>query len=287
MQADAFFEQGVTHEVCEDYAIAGDNYVIVSDGCSNGGGPRIDSDWGSRIICKSAEQHIKELSKGTNVFLDLVGVTAKMQLSLFPNLSIDCLTATLVLLYVHDADFLRGIIVGDGVMGGRKRDGSWQIRNYEYLPGGTTNSAAPFYLKYRVMNEIQMYEECFGGNLKVTEYNGDLFGEGGMTQTETIVEGHKLRFCEDKLFPVSEYDFVFAASDGVSSFYRQVKTDTSKYNESVDILDVLKVILDVRTQRPGFLRLQRQWAFKRAMSGTFKQREWHNSDDVSVGGIFV
>ena len=61
MNTGSFFTIGSTHLVCEDYALHGKDYVILSDGCSNGGGPRIHTDWGSRILCKAAEEHIQLL----------------------------------------------------------------------------------------------------------------------------------------------------------------------------------------------------------------------------------
>jgi len=39
MNTGSYFKIGSTHVVCEDYAIHTDDAVVVSDGCSNGGGP--------------------------------------------------------------------------------------------------------------------------------------------------------------------------------------------------------------------------------------------------------
>jgi hypothetical protein len=285
MITDSFFEQGVTHEVCEDYSLCGENYVIVSDGCSNGGGPRIDSDWGSRILCKAGEQHIIELARSYNQFLSAVGATSKTQCASFPNLPIECLTATLLLLSQQDENTFNGLVVGDGSIGGQRHDGTWQIFNYEFVRGGTTNNSAPFYLKYLICNEVKRYLELFGGKLKRTEYNGSLSGE--MTITEEFIEFDEAIPYQSHKFSKEEFKFLFIASDGLSSFYEQVKTETSKYNQTVSLLDVLRVILDVSDYRPGFLRIQRQWTFKRATKGTFKQRNWLNGDDVSVAGIYL
>ena len=81
MTTESIFEQGSTHEVCEDYAIQGGGYTILADGCSNGGGPRIDTDWGSRILCKAAEEHLNTLkTRNPLEYMTAVGETAKTQL---------------------------------------------------------------------------------------------------------------------------------------------------------------------------------------------------------------
>ncbi len=286
MQSDSFFEIGVTHEICEDYAVHGNGFAIVSDGCSNGTGPKIDSDWGSRILCKSAEQHLGKLKHSPDLFLTAIGSTALAQLGSFVNLSVDCLTATLMVLHApENSENCQALVVGDGTIGGQRHDGSWHFINYEYIRGGSLNQSGPFYLRYLMTDKVSEYIENFGGNLKITEYNGNLDEE--LVGIETIrtltVDGPVY---QNVLFPKKEFKFVFAASDGLTSFYKLVKTATSKHTDAVSLLEVLRVILDIpETDRPEFLRFQRQWAFKRDMTGTFKNKDWKNSDDVSVGGI--
>jgi hypothetical protein len=285
MITDSFFEQGVTHEVCEDYSLSGPNYAILSDGCSNGGGARIDSDWGARILCKSAEQHLKELKNSHNQFLSAVGATAKTQCASFPNLPIECLTATLLLLSQKDETNFHGLVVGDGTIGGQRHDGTWKIVNYDFVKGGTSNNSAPFYLKYLINDEVGRYLELFGGKVKKTEYNGLFSGE--MEVQEEIIDFNESKPYQNHEFSKDEFKFLFVASDGLSSFYQQIKTETSKHTEAVGFLDIVKVMFDVSDYRPGFLRIQRQWTFKRATKGTFKQRNWFNGDDVSIAGIYT
>ena len=67
MNADSTFTIGSSHQVCQDYAVAGLRndrglasqrnrlaYAVVSDGCSSS----IDSDFGSRLLSKAAERLI-------------------------------------------------------------------------------------------------------------------------------------------------------------------------------------------------------------------------------------
>lgn len=297
MNSDSFFQQGVTHEVCEDYAVHGDGYVILSDGCSNGGGPRIDTDWGARLLCKAAEQHIE---KDPHDFIAFVCSTAQTQLNIFPNLSLECLTATLLTLQ----DNGRSMVFGDGIVGGRLKDGSWKISIVEFEPGGLRDEAAPYYLKYRMVEqEQQEWRKQFGGVCVVKTFTGNLMAEEcpenwthssreDFWKEQGSWSEHALNWQFSNPFyqfdlPTDRYDFMFIISDGPQSFYEMRKTETKKYNEKVHVMDVLRVLLDIRNFRPGFARLQRNWIFKQDRADTFVRRNWFNGDDVSLGVIRV
>lgn len=257
MITDVFFQQGTTHEVCEDYGLRGSDYVIISDGCSNGGGPHIDSDWGSRILCKAAEQHLQDFADKSR-FISAISATAKTQCHSFPNLSIECLTATFLMLKAFE-DNCHALIIGDGVTGGQKHNGEWQITDYTYLPGGSSKRAAPFYLKYMMEHEIEKYIEIFGGKLSRTTYSGDL-------QNLELISVEELEFNPElpwhiEIFDKSEFKFCFIGTDGLNSFSTILKTATSKSTKSIDLPDILKIIFDIPQFRPDFLRIQRNWAF--------------------------
>lgn len=301
MITESIFEQGVAHEVCEDYAIHGEGYTILSDGCSNGSGPRIDTDWGSRILCKAAEDALEMLHHDPKSFMTVAGTVAKTQTLNFANLPLASLTATLSVLQKHEDKF-KGFLVGDGIFGGKRHDGRWKIYVVEFLKGGTTGKSAPFYLKYKICNEVATYVEQFGGRYEVTMYFGDLMSKDMEFPTELMTEeqrheqwaqamsaapkeyelGHGYWEVE---FPADEYEFVFHCSDGPLAFSRYETTGTSKSKESIHVLDVLRVLMDIRGGSPGFLRRQRHWAFKQSRPGTFKNRGWFGEDDVAVGVI--
>lgn len=291
MIADSIFVQGKTHEVCEDYALSGNNYVILSDGCSNGGGPRIDSDFGARLLAKAAEQHLDKQEKGYDLFSHAVDITAQAQRVSFPNLNPKCLTATLLTLRLVD-NCLKFYMTGDGVFGIRKKDGTWIIHNYEF------DDNAPLYLKYLVSkNEKDDYFNKRKGTLTRTTYEGpsieriinpDITEQKFYDLNESLNgfffgenPGIDPFGCFVWSYPSEDVDFAFICSDGVSSFYENIVTATSKHKEDVDTTNVLSALLDFVTFRPGFLRLQRKWLYSR--KGTFVKRNWENADDVSVG----
>jgi hypothetical protein len=297
MITDSYFEQGVTHEVCEDYALHGQNYAIVCDGCSNGGGPRIDSDWGARLICKAAEEQVGEYDP--SILLPAIGERAKSLMVGLPNLGPDCLTATMMMLQTFDDGVepsFYALTVGDGVVGGRRKDGRWKIHVIEFPQG-------PFYLKYNIFGEEQKFFDSFGDQFKIGTYFGKLMTpemeppenpEFNLRNEEwrqfmsysekefTLNPSEPYNIFE---FPIEEYDFAFVCSDGIQSFYQPRIGPTRKYNESIHVLDAMRTVMDYVTIRPGFARLQRHWAFKQDRVGTLVRRGWKNSDDVSTGVI--
>lgn len=287
MLSDSFFQQGTNHEVCEDYALHGEGHVILSDGCSNGGGPPLDTDWGARLICRAAQQHLDQLKvKNWHLFNVWVGAQCQKALDSFPNLNPDCVTATLVAALRLESSVL-AFMVGDGVMGGKRRDGSWEICLHEYQRGGTRDAAAPYYMKYGWREgEQEKYFAMFGGKVKRTIWTGDLMDSQKpleVSEEEIQLDREKPSFWRE--YEIADYEFVFVGTDGVSSFYQNVQTETSKHTEPVHVLDVLRVLLDVNSSNPGFLRRQRQWAWKRNVAGTFPRRNWHCHDDVSLGAV--
>lgn len=283
MLAESFFHQGDGHEVCEDYAVHGDGYIFVSDGCSNAGGGSIDSDVGARIMCLQSKRHVPYLTNGDYAgFFHALHMFSAAAGNVM-NAHWDCLTATLLSVF-NCGEKTRTLVCGDGVVGGKSkaRPGEWVVHQYEFLPGGTTGKAAPFYFKYIMHKEVENYLSLFGGKLKKTTYRGDLLA----ADRKMEVEESEHQITPDSFYFVDEFaecEFVFACTDGVGAFQKEIRTETSKHKEPVPILDVLGVLLDVPPLRSGFLRAQRAWAFRRHLRGTFPHRGWHPDDDVSCG----
>lgn len=291
MLTDSIFEIGVTHEVCEDYALHGTDYAVVADGCSSGE----YTDWGCRLLAKAAEEFLPQRKSTLDswTFLQAAAITAKTQSRNFPNLPDSCLIATLLVAQKMD-DVIRATVAGDGVVGGRRRDGRWKIYDIDF------HSGAPYYLKYHMFGDIIPWGEQFGLDYDVTSYFGNIMGKDLECSAEATQEERQEVWSqavstsvvtkalntekpfEEFDFPIDEYEFVFVASDGLDSFY----TKTPKGNASIHLLDVLRVLMDFRSFRHGFMRLQRNWSFRQERKGTFKRRNWQNGDDVSTGVIY-
>ncbi len=264
----SFFTIGSTHLVCEDYAINGEDYVILSDGCSNGGGPRLHTDWGSRILCKAAEEHIGLLrSKNVAAFVNRVIGTASAQVASYPNLDPKCLTATL-LVAVHTDDSIFVVAIGDGTIGSKGEE--WNITDISY------SNNAPYYLRYELNSaDKARYLEEFGGTRTERSWVGSNFENFQENTYETLESPYCIR-------EFTKSDFVFILSDGISSFYEPI----NKQNNRVGMIECLKLLLDFKNFQPGFVERQCQWAFKTNRVGSFSKLNWINADDLSVGVIY-
>lgn len=306
MLADSFFEQGVTHEVCEDYARNGMTYAVLSDGCTNGGGPRIDTDWGARLMCLAAEKlvHIED-------HLEFVLETTRTARSLkdgIPHLSKEAMCATLLALRaVDEFKVLQAIVTGDGFVGGKRRDGTWVIHRIAFVAGGINSFAGPYYLKYGMYGEDADWAGAFGKEYDVQTFTGKLLDSTtvypDLTKVETYpTEETRQKFWEAVMpmqverkeinfdapyelfeFPVEEFELVFIGSDGLEHFFHRTP---NKINHPLYFLDVLRTLLDIPGFHPGFMRQQRLWNFRQDRPGTFRRRNWLNGDDVSVGAVY-
>lgn len=289
MIADSFYQQGVTHDTCQDYSVNGDEqYAIISDGCSNGLAGDIDSDWGARIVAKTAEELLHNLCQ-TGVSKALEFAREVVDLSLvragqFLMLPPECLYATLgVVLQCEGGSNISTLLFGDGVEGARRRaDKMWEIKVYEANKGGC------FYPAYLLHDDhVSNYFSKFEGTHTVKTYFGDLSQPDKMTLTVSDVTLTREQFHFASEYPTEKYDVAFVGSDGLASFFKKVNTGTSKHNEPISVPDVLSVLFDINNYRPGFMKIQRKWAFKRPLPGTFVRRDWHNSDDVSAGVVYA
>jgi hypothetical protein len=268
----SFFTIGSTHLVCEDYAIHGKDYIIVSDGCSNGGGPRLHTDWGSRILCKAAEEHIELLrAKDVQAFVNRVIGTASAQVASYPNLDPRCLTATL-LVAVETQNSIFVIAIGDGLIGGKNINDDWDIVDISY------SNNAPYYLRYE-LNAVdkEKYLNEFGGIRTEEVYYGSQFEN----YQSNDYEASEALYCIRE-FPKDTFKLIFLLSDGISSFYEPI----NKQNKQIATLECLKLLLDFKNFQAGFVERQCQWVFKTNRIGSFNKLNWINSDDLSVGVMY-
>lgn len=256
---DVCYAIGKTHDVCQDYGVASDPdwdsgpaYVVASDGCSSSP----DTDMGARFLARAAT-----LFSGFDplaIILKADGYRKAM------DLPPQCLDATLLSSQVRPEDGGAVVFVsGDGVVVGRKRDGS----GYDHWVL-TYNHNAPAYLSYLLdPGRLKSYLDGGCGKLKI---------EGSEhPQPEEPVLG--LNFVRG--FDSAEYDLVLVMTDGVTSFQRREGTCFVP----VPLSDVLAQILDFKTLTPGFIR-RRMGKF---LTKFCPQNGWHHTDDITVAGIVL
>lgn len=288
MQGGAYYTIGSSHVVCEDYAIGRQNYGIISDGCSNGRGPRIDTDWGARLLAKAAEEHLYRMNAG---FIDWVS-DEKLVRAIIEQAAIqvrclgvtrECLSATLGIAFVT-CGIPRVLLAGDGIYGAKRRDGSVVFYHVEYQPGGTEkNYPACFYPRYLL--ELPLFDgylSRFGGTYKVTTYMGTW---DDLKVSEELFGTQRDHFLHGRSFDVKDHEFVFVGSDGWGTFFKQ-NPEVGKPALMVPVEHAVRMAINFTDNTPGFVERQCQWLFRRNEEGTFVRLGWQHSDDVSFGVLY-
>jgi len=273
VSTDAFMSIGHDHFVCQDYVLAKDALVALSDGCSSAK----DSDWGSRLIVKGLHQERQLQILEAALVWSAVFLAGKQSALL--GLETECLRATLLFAEAMD-DHFRATVAGDGfVVARRKKDNSLIVIEHEYTSG------APFYPVY-VHGGREQYQHEFGeGKFLIHQHecvydqSGELVIKETKTEDMPSMEGERpqtYRFNDD------EFDLVAVLSDGLKSFMTKERGSTSIRAVSVPWVKVLHEIMKFKGYAGVFVQRRCQKAFRT----TFAQNGWLNMDDFSIGVVY-
>ena len=287
MNTDCAFYIGTTHEICQDYALAGKNSIAISDGCSGS----VFSDIGSRLLCITAMNKMTELNSLYEFDEKECILLARPSVKMLniPNESLDATLLTSILYENKEKTIstLEAMCYGDGVIIIKIKNEDTIIINCSY----TDNY--PFYINYlydqtgRYLdwkenhNKKQITQTVLGVNKKnifskPIDASTRLFGNLGLVKTTDtnmtveVLETNKL------------IEFIAIMSDGVHSFYETAVTDTSKNNISLSYLDVIKELLDFKNFKGKFVQ-RRMNKFRKDCV----KKNWANSDDLSLAVIYI
>jgi hypothetical protein len=243
---DAAFTIGSSHQVCQDYALAKEDKVVLCDGCSSSP----NTDIGARILAHCGE--------------DLKILRTTLNLLELPEESLD---AT----YLFVKDFLEKIkirVVGDGVICIKYKDNSYEVTDYIYPSG------APDYVSYQLNTDrVLKFLEVNKGNEPYTEIyssESDLSKVEPMRSDRIFGNGVEL----DINTEIDHIEWVALMSDGVHSF---TKKDENVKKESIDFLEVLPKLLDFKNFTGKFVQ-RRMNAFKKFCT----KEGWDHYDDLSL-----
>jgi len=270
MNADSFFVIGTTHKICQDYALCRSHeskpYALLSDGCSSAE----HSDFGSRLLVKSAERYLRVDYSGDiasylfNSVLSAQSVAAGLQLHN------DSLCATLLTAKL-DKGCIQTICVGDGLIAARTPDGTVIVHEYRF------ESGAPYYLRYELEDETKKgYFEKFGKKGTHRTYSIDPKGQVTGPFELPFLFDEDLIYFEER-FPIEEYESVSLFSDGSSAFLQQSKSTTSRQNHVVDSAVIVKEFTAFKGYVGEFCQRRSIKAMK-----TLAEQGIHNSDDLSI-----
>jgi hypothetical protein len=141
MNVDRAYHIGDTHEECQDYAIAHENVVAISDGCS--GSPL--TDFGSRLLAVSAVNLLVQTDDYRGFNAEQCILTARPAAKLL-NLPQNCLDATLLFVAANEL-CIRACAYGDGIIAVKLKDGTIFYAHMEF-PSTVPGSSFPYYINY-------------------------------------------------------------------------------------------------------------------------------------------
>ena len=249
MNTGATINIGSTHSICQDYVIAKNGYVVLSDGCSSSP----DTDIGARLLVKALDQRlsnateIEELHKqAARTALDwtnLIGLPAQ------------AVDATLLSIHVSGDDLIVACS-GDGVVILESQTGVLDVYAI------SSPSGYPFYPTY--VHQPDRLAELIN-NDRCTKTIKD-FRSNNETTSDSLTVTFKLR--------VADYKYAAVASDGLNSFY-------SKGVGPVSLPDVLKEFWSFKNSHGAFVERR----LKRFRKDT-KPKGWQHTDDLAIGVIY-
>lgn len=289
MKTDNAFYIGTTHNVCEDYAVNGDNYIIISDGCSSSK----NTDVGARLLCEYCKQH--------NCYKNL-------QSDLFPSVSIIInsvglsdysLAVTFLSAYVENNKIIINTI-GDGNIIIKTKNGIIHVISMDYY------KSAPYYINYYLNKEDNKLWEKITDNKYTVEYstikyNGKIDGEDSHTISTTkrpstnisLYDFNKYDFipnCDFSFSPkinklalnIEDIEWVALSSDGLNSFYEQIITETSKYNKPIWYIDIIIELLKIKNTNGRFVQRRLNKFRKNCI-----KKNWYYADDISLAVLYI
>lgn len=268
MNADAFFTIGHSHEVCQDYALAGETddaiYAVLCDGCSSGK----HTDLGARAIAHAA---VSKLSESARTFNELphnaISALVMERASTIRNLGLpfSALLATLLVAYIQKRSLTGRILMfGDGVVAIHRAGVLKTVFHVEY----TDN--APFYPFYDTHD--------IGADALTTLYPTNrrkmrkiMFRDDGTVETDVTTEGpmHEIT----TIWIDASETSVSLLSDGVEQF-RNADTSTR------DWLEVVKEATAYKSTEGQFVRRRAN-----AMLRKMRKDQGIHDDDFSIAAI--
>lgn len=287
MITDSAFYIGTTHKICQDYAISTIGTAILSDGCSSSK----NSDIGARILSRVA------YDQGT-IFDDLHNFNEKeciyqaRPIVKMLNLSNECLDATLLIVKSNSVG-IQALCCGDGIIAIGTKD------KHTIIIDCTYTDSYPFYMNYLCRQSLNtLYDGLEDRYVDWTEnHNKRLINQTVLDPKKEIisakiVEENQRLYDSIGLIRVLDYstlieiadgnlvEYVAIMSDGVHSFYETVTTETSKVNNPISYLDVLRDLLSFKSFYGDFVQ-RRVNKFRKSC----KKKNWVNVDDVSLATL--
>jgi Protein phosphatase 2C len=257
MNADATINMGSTHSICQDYVIARNNYVILSDGCSSSP----DTDIGARLLVKALDRLLKNPTDIEALHKDAARIALDWaNMIALPPQSVD---ATLLSIHVTGEDLIIACS-GDGVIILESQAGVLDVYSI------SSPSGYPFYASY--VHQPDRLSELVT-NDRHTKTIKD-FRSNTVTTSDSLTVTFKLN--------VADYKYVAVASDGMNSFFHTQQATNGKRVEPLSLPDVLNEFWSFENTHGAFVE-RRMKRFKKDTHA----KGWQHADDLGIGVIHL
>jgi len=255
MNTGATINIGSTHSICQDYVIAKNGYVVLSDGCSSSP----DTDIGARLLVKALDQH---LNTATDIE-ELHKESARIALGWASMLGLPPESVDATLLSAHvECDDLIIACSGDGVIILESQTGVLDVYAI------SSPSGYPFYPSY--VHQPERLAQLLANNGCTKEIR---HGER-ITTSDALTVAFK--------FNVADYRYAAIASDGLNSFFHTQQATNGKRLEPLSLLDVLGEFWSFKNSHGAFVE-RRMKRFKKDTQA----KGWQHADDLAIGVIYV
>lgn len=258
MKSDAFFVKGQSHDICQDYAIARDNVIAVSDGCSliNNNGKcykHPNSDVAARIVALAAIQ--PECNASIPVYNEI---------RLLLDIEMD---ATLLKIRVENQE-ISLTTIGDGVIYMHHKNGEHRIIVISYEPN------TPTYMSYLLEEKkTAMFLKnapVFTNMIYVYDKNWNLIDISKVQETITTLDNTTISFDNTKM----EADTISLFSDGV--------TDIHTLEGKFPTKDAVRALISFKRTNGEFVKAR----IKNQLKEWEKQGIYPN-DDLSMATLIL
>ena len=291
MNSDSVFMIGSTHEVCQDYAVSGKSadrhFAILSDGCS----AAEDSDIGSRILTKVAEDLLLKTVADTEncdtfskEFKDVAKVAASNSETITRSLKISkySIDATLMYIVAENGNVL-ATMCGDGVIVFGNADKTYSIVEVDYQEG------YPRYPSYDNSGERkQLFDDETGNICRIRHIHVDADFEIITDVTEIPKDNTCFSACRSSNAE-TDMPIKFAAilSDGIHTFHKKVNNGTSIYNSPIPFLSVLKELMTFKGFVGRFVHRRVNKFVSECNDPKNQKYGWKHADDLSVAVVYA
>ena len=172
-------------------------------------------------------------------------------------------------------------VCGDGTIVRLRKNKYIDVVDVEF------SSGAPLYLSYKCMAPgwVEKYKDSFEYEKVVTRYTINLNGEiedKYIEKQTTLTEGDYSfnPFVVREDFAIEDTECVAVMTDGVHSFIKPKKEDTSIVLETIPANEIIRQVMACKSYTGSFVQ-RRVGKLRRE----FDKANWINADDFSVAAI--